>query len=133
MKNWNKIKNNKEHKCLWVTSSAYWSFAWRTHIFVLRKILWADAWGSYGVTLFMKNFKVKALSIAFNLPRLWRRYGDDAFVVQKSCHKRNSMSASTQLTGVSKSMLRTQDLMAPCLSWTQLSCHKQMALSQHRL
>ena len=37
--------------------------------------------------LFMGSFEVKALSTAANPPRLWRRYVDDTFMVQKSFHK----------------------------------------------
>ena len=39
--------------------------------------------------LYMEYFKVKALSTATQPPRIWLRYVDDTFVIQKEDHKQN--------------------------------------------
>ena len=36
--------------------------------------------------LFMEEFKVKAISLAYHLPHLWLRYVDDTFVLQQAEH-----------------------------------------------
>ena len=35
---------------------------------------------------FMEKFEIKAISTATNLPRIWFRYVDDAFIIQKAEH-----------------------------------------------
>ena len=38
--------------------------------------------------LYMEYFEQKALSMVTHSPRIWRRYVDDTFVIQKEDHKK---------------------------------------------
>ena len=67
--------------------------------------------------LYMEYFEQKALSTA---PRLWWKYEDDTFVIQKEIHKQDFLQHIKVLTLSFNLQWTTTRRMVPSASWTPL-------------
>ena len=65
--------------------------------------------------IYVETFENRAISTALHLPRMWKRYVDDTFVIQPIHTKKNSSGTSTQWTLPSSSLLRKLRMMVPYL------------------
>ena len=68
--------------------------------------------------LCMEDFEIKGINTAEHLPRMWKSYVDDTFVVIESA-KRNSWSTSIRWTHISSLQQKMLKQMGPFLSWIQ--------------
>ena len=69
--------------------------------------------------LYMEYFEQKGLSTA-PTPRLWWRYENDTFVIQKEIHKQDSYNTLTVLILPFNLQWRTRRRMGPSPSWKPL-------------
>ena len=68
--------------------------------------------------LYMEYSEVKLLSTANHPPRLWLRYLEDTFVIQKEVHKQHFLEHINSVDLAIISQWRTTRRMVPFPSWT---------------
>ena len=76
--------------------------------------------------LFMEEFEVRAIQLAKNPPKMWKRYVDDTCVILSSANNDEFSTISIVLTPGSNSHQRNPNQMGQFPFWTVWLHHKQM-------
>ena len=99
-------------------------FCLKNILFIPRPVLWTGQGCSYGfpisptvVNIYMEYFEQEALSTA-PTPRLWWRYVDDTFVIQKEVYKQDFLQHINSVDPAIHLLWRPPRRMLPSPSWT---------------